>query len=303
MIPRSPTFAITPTGVPIPISQRRHAIWVVILFCAVAMGAVIGVPLYGYLDHYTWLDWSLFGLLYVVSGLGITVGYQRLTTHRSFNYPDWVNGALLIAGAWALQSSATKWKWAPNHLSHHAHCDEENDPYNAQRGLWHSHYGWLFTPDQYADQKYATRIANDPVAVWQYKYCPLLVLTGLADTFLIGFLYNVVLGGVGCFLLAGVGRTFAVLNSMFCINSVCHLWRQQLHGSSDSSRDSWLVSLVTFGEGYHNYLPMYQTDYRNGPRWYHFDPSKWLILWLYSVGLSTSLRTGTYVEDSLARTN
>jgi stearoyl-CoA desaturase (delta-9 desaturase) len=111
------------------------------------------------------------------------------------------------------------------------------------------------------------------------------------------------MGGVGCFLLAGVGRTFAVLNSTFCINSICHLWGRQPHGTSDSSRDSWLVSLVTFGEGYHNYHHMYPTDFRNGPCWYHFDPSKWLILGLYSLGLARSLRTGSFVEESHARTN
>ena len=143
MTPRSPTFVITPKGVPIPTSQRRHVVWTVILFCAIAMGAVIGVPLYGYLYHYTWLDCSLFGLLYVVSGLGITVGYHRLMAHRSYDCPNWVKGALLIAGAWALQNSANK--WASDHLRHHAHCDEEKDPYNAQRGFWHSHCGWLFT--------------------------------------------------------------------------------------------------------------------------------------------------------------
>jgi stearoyl-CoA desaturase (delta-9 desaturase) len=265
------------------------------------MGAMIGVPLYGYLYHYTWLDWSLFGLLYAVSGLGITVGYHRLMAHRTFDCPNWVKGALLIAGAWALQNSAIK--WASDHLRHHAHCDEEKDPYNAQRGFWHSHCGWLFTPDQYADPKYATRVANDPVAIWQHQHYLLLVLTGLAGTFLIGFLHNGIMGGIGCFFLAGLGRTFAVLNSTFCINSVCHLWGQQPHGTLDSSRDSWLVSLVTFGEGYHNYHHMYPTDFRNGPRWYHFDPSKWLILGLYSLGLATSLRTGSHAEDSLARTN
>jgi stearoyl-CoA desaturase (delta-9 desaturase) len=264
------------------------------------MSAVIGVPLFGYFYRYTWLDWSLFGLLYVASGLGITVGYHRLTSHRSFDCPNWVKGTLLIAGAWALQNSAIK--WASDHLRHHAHCDEEKDPYNAQRGFWHSHCGWLFRSDQYVDQKYATRVANDPVAIWQHKYYPLLVLTGLASTFLIGFLHNGIMGGVGCFLLAGVGRTFAVLNSTFCINSVCHLWGQQPHGTSDSSRDSWLVSLVTFGEGYHNYHHMYPTDFRNGPRWYHFDPSKWLILGLYSLGLARSLRTGSFVEESHVRT-
>lgn len=298
--PQSTAFAITPMGAPIKISSRR-GIWTVILFCAIVIGAVIGVPLYGYLYHYAWLDWSLFGMLYVVSGLGITVGYHRLMAHRSFDCPNLVKGTLLIAGAWALQNSAIK--WASDHVRHHAHCDKEKDPYNAQQGFWHSHCGWLFISDRYADPKYATRVANDPVAIWQHKYYPLLLLAGLAGTFLIGFLFNGLMGGIGCFLLAGVGRTFAVLNSTFFINSVCHLWGQQPHGTSDSSRDSWLVSFVTFGEGYHNYHHMYPTDYRNGTCWYHFDPSKWLIHGLYSLGLATSLRTGSYVEDSLARTN
>ncbi|MEP6890473.1 MAG: acyl-CoA desaturase [Nitrospirota bacterium] len=296
----SPTFAFTTSGMAIKVNSRR-GIWTVLIFCALTVGAMIGVPLYGYLYHYTWLDWSLFGLLYVVSGLGITVGYHRLMAHRSFNCPNWVKCMLLIGGAWALQNSAIK--WPADHLRHHAHCDKEKDPYNAEQGFWHSHCGRLFTPDRYADPKYATRIANDPVAIWQHKYYPLLLLAGLAGTFLVGFLFNGVMGGIGCFLLAGVGRLFAVLNSTFFINSICHLWGRQPHGTSDSSRDSWLVSLVTFGEGYHNYHHMYPTDYRNGTRWYHFDPSKWVIHGLYSLGLATSLRTGPYVEDSLARTN
>ena len=158
------------------------------------MSAVIGVPLYGYFYHYTWLDWLLFGVLYVASGLGITVGYHRLSSHRRFDCPNWVKGTLLIAGAWALQNSAIK--WASDHLRHDAHCDEEKDPYNAHRGFWHSHCGWLFRSDQYIDPKYATRVANDPVAIWQHKYYPLLVLTGLASTFLIGFLHNGIMGGV-----------------------------------------------------------------------------------------------------------
>jgi stearoyl-CoA desaturase (delta-9 desaturase) len=282
--PRSPTIAMTLSGLSFPTSRQYNKTWTLILFCAISIGAMIGVPFYGYLYHYTWLDWSLFGLLYVVSGLGIAVSYHRLMAHRSFDCLKWVKGILLIGNAWALQNSTIK--WASDHLCHHAHCDEEKDPYNAQRGFWHSHCGWLFLPDQYAYPKNPTR-----VAVWQHQHYPLLVLTGLAGTSLIDF------------LLAGLERIFAVLNSTFCINSVCHLWGQQPHGTSDSTRDSWLVSLVTFGKGYHNYHHMYPTDYRSGPRWYHFDPSKWLILGLYSLGLATSLRTGSYVEASLARTN
>ncbi|HET7059658.1 MAG TPA: fatty acid desaturase, partial [Nitrospiraceae bacterium] len=129
------------------------------------------------------------------------------------------------------------------------------------------------------------------VVMWQHRYYIPIVVSGLALPFFIGLLYSDWIGGIGCFLLAGVGRTFAVLNSTFCINSICHLWGEQPHGQFDSSRDSWWVSLITFGEGYHNYHHTYQSDYRNGPYWYNFDPSKWLIFGLSCIGLATSLRT------------
>jgi len=95
---QSPTFAITTSGMAIKINSRR-GIWTVLIFCALTVSAMIGVPLYGYLYRYSWLDWSLFGLLYAVSGLGITVGYHRLIAHRSFNCPNWVKCMLLIGGA------------------------------------------------------------------------------------------------------------------------------------------------------------------------------------------------------------
>ena len=129
--------------------------------------------------------------------------------------------------------------------------------------------------------------------MWQHRHYWMIVLSGLGLTFAVGFLYNGWIGGLGCFLLAGVGRAFAVLNSTFCINSVCHLWGRQPHSQADSSRDSWLVSLLTFGEGYHNYHHTHQSDYRNGPRWYNFDPSKWLIFTLFKLGLASSLKTAS----------
>jgi stearoyl-CoA desaturase (delta-9 desaturase) len=230
----------------------------------------------------------MFCILYVMTGLGITVGYHRLMAHRSFDCPNWVKTGFLIAGGWALENSA--FKWAADHIRHHAHTDHEHDPYNAQRGFWYSHCGWLFFTDAHADEKYASRLRQDPLVMWQHRYYLPIVLSGLGLTFVVGFLYNGWTGGLGCFLLAGMGRTFAVLNSTFCINSICHLWGSQPHGQADSSRDSWLVSLVTFGEGYHNYHHTYQSDYRNGPRWYNFDPSKWLIFVLSKMGLASSLR-------------
>lgn len=262
-----------------------------LLFSLISTGGLIAVPAFGYVYGYSWLDWAMFGLLYAVTGLGITVGYHRLMSHHSFDCPNWVKAGLLIAGGWALENSA--FKWAADHIRHHAACDQDADPYNAQRGFWYSHCGWLFVKDAYADEKYASRLRQDPIVMWQHRYYLPIVLSGLALTFVVGFLYNGWIGGLGCFLLAGVGRTFAVLNSTFCINSICHLWGSQPYSQANSSRDSWWVSLLTFGEGYHNYHHTYQSDYRNGPRWYNFDPSKWLIFTLSRLGMASSLRTAT----------
>ena len=259
-----------------------------ILFSGVTGSAIVGVPAYAYFYDYSWVDWSMFVMLYIITGLGITVGYHRLLAHRSFTCPDWVKGIFLVAGGWALQNSALK--WASDHIRHHARCDQEEDPYNAQMGFWHSHCGWLFWKDPYKDDKYTTKLKQDPMVTWQHRYYIPIVLSGFAFPFVVGLLYDGWIGGLGCFLLAGVGRTFFVLNSTFCINSICHLWGDQPHGASDSSRDSWCVSLITFGEGYHNYHHTYQSDYRNGAKWYNFDPSKWLIYGLSLVGLASSLR-------------
>lgn len=261
------------------------------LFGLITVGAIVGLPTYAYFFDYSWLDWTLFAVLYAFSGLGITVGYHRLCAHRSFTCPDWVKRILLIAGGMALQNSALK--WAADHIRHHALCDQEEDPYNARLGFWYSHCGWLFWKDPYRDEKYASRLKQDPVVMWQHRYYIPIVITGLFAPFFIGVAYDGWVGGIGCFMLAGLGRTFFVLNSTFCINSICHLWGSQPHGAMDSSRDSWFISLLTFGEGYHNYHHTYQSDYRNGPRWYNFDPSKWLIYSLSLVGLATSLRRST----------
>ena len=268
--------------------ERQFDIKTTFLFCLVVVGTITVVPAFAYFFEYSWFDWTMFFVLYIISGLGITVGYHRLMAHRSFKCANWVKRALLIAGGLALQNSALK--WAADHVRHHARCDQEEDPYNAKLGFWYSHCGWLFWKDPYRSEKYATRLKQDPLVMWQHRHYYTIVISGLVLPLVLGFLYDGWLGGLSCFLLAGLGRTFFVLNSTFFINSICHLWGSQPHGTSDSSRDSWLVSVLTFGEGYHNYHHMYQSDYRNGPKWYNFDPSKWLIWSLSKLGLAYDLR-------------
>lgn len=258
-----------------------------VLFVLVALTTLIGVPVFGYMRGYTRLDWMMCGLLYVFTGLGITVAYHRLAAHRSFQCPAWVKAVLLVAGGWAMENSALK--WAADHARHHARVDDDEDPYNATKGFWYSHCGWVFFKDPHRTERYAPWLRQDRVVMWQHRWYAVIVLSGLALPFAVGLLSGGWLGGLSCFLLGGVARVFLVLNSTFCINSVCHRWGRQPYSQSNSSRDSWWVSLITLGEGYHNYHHTYQRDYRNGPKWYNFDPSKWVIYGLSTLGLAWNL--------------
>lgn len=263
----------------------------IILFAAVTLGTVIGVPVFAYVHGFTTVDWAMFAILYMTSGLGITVGYHRLISHQSFQCPNWVKACLLVSGGWALENSALR--WCADHIRHHARTDQQEDPYNARRGFWFSHCGWIFVKSPFRDEKYEARLRKDPLILWQHRYYIPIVLSGLALPFVVGLFTGGFMGGLSCFILAGVCRTFLVLNSTFCINSICHLWGSQPHGSHDSSRDSWWISLITFGEGYHNYHHTHLRDYRNGPKWYNFDPSKWLIYGLAKVRLASNLQRQT----------
>ncbi|VAX33847.1 Fatty acid desaturase; Delta-9 fatty acid desaturase [hydrothermal vent metagenome] len=257
-----------------------------ILLSLVCLVALVGVPLFGYFVGYTTFDWVLFVIFYIVTGLGITVGYHRLFSHRSFTCKTWVKLYFLITGGWAMENSALK--WCSDHIRHHAKTDTDEDPYNAKRGFWYSHVVWIFKKDPSGDlpirEKYKTALRKDKWIMWQYNNYLLVVLSGIALPVLLGFIHRGWTGAASAFLLAGVLRLFLVLNSTFFINSICHIWGSQPYGDANTSRDNWWISLITFGEGYHNYHHNFPRDYRNGPKWYNFDPSKWLIFSLFLIG-------------------
>ena len=258
----------------------------ILLFLLITLITLIGVPTFGVLVGFTTLDWMLLAMGYCLTGLGITVGYHRLFTHHSFQAHPLVQYVLLILGGWALQNTAIK--WASDHSIHHKWTDREADPYNAQRGFWYSHCGWLFTSTQTPEgTRLQVRLRQEVSLAWQERYYLPIVLSGLLIPLGIGFFEGGWLTALGCLLLVGFGRIFLVMNSTFCINSVCHLWGPQPHTLHDSSRDNWWVSLITFGEGYHNYHHAHPSDYRNGPLWFNVDPSKWVIWSLIQLGLST----------------
>ncbi|MEK7268688.1 MAG: acyl-CoA desaturase, partial [Nitrospirota bacterium] len=147
---------------------------VIVLFASVMLGTLIGVPLFAYAYGFTSFDWIMLGVLYMTSGLGITVGYHRLISHRSFECPAWVRACLLVAGGWALENSALR--WCADHIRHHARCDQEDDPYNAMKGFWYSHCGWIFEVSPYREEKYEITLRKDPLIMWQHRYYIPIVL-------------------------------------------------------------------------------------------------------------------------------
>ena len=255
-----------------------------VVFSVFLLVSLIGLPVFTYFYDFSWFDWTLFGILYMVTGLGITVGYHRFISHRSFTAKPLVKIALLIAGGWAMENSALK--WCSDHVRHHAKVDQEEDPYNAKKGFWHSHVLWIFTKSPYASEKYVAPFRKDRWIMWQHTYYFPIVLSGFVLPAVLGFMHRGWVGFMSALLLAGIFRAFLVLNSTFCINSICHIWGDQPYGDHNSSRNSWWISLITFGEGYHNYHHANPRDYRNGPVWYNFDPSKWLIYSLSLIGLT-----------------
>src|SRR3970282_574891 len=219
------------------------------LFCGIVAATMIGIPLYGYYYGFSLFDWVLFLVMYIVTGMGITVGYHRLVSHQSFECPNWVKASILVAGGWALQNSALK--WGGDHIRHHAKTDEEEDPYNATKGCWHRHCGWICYASIHRQDKYELRLRRDPVVMWQDRYYWPIVVTGLLHPFLLGVWHGGWQGGISAFLLGGLFRMFMVLNSTFTINSLCHMVGAQPYSKKDSSRDRCVVSCVRFVGGDH----------------------------------------------------
>jgi len=265
--------------------------WTTSIFLAVINTlAVTAVPLY--LWHYG-LDWFqvvLFLFFYIATGLSITLGYHRLFSHLSFKAKTPVKLGALLFGACAFENSVLD--WCSDHRKHHKHVDHDDDPYDISKGFFWAHIGWLLFklgPEMPMDN--VNDLKRDRLVMWQHKWCiPLAFALGFGLPTFLGFLWNGTSGALGAFLLAGVLRVFAVQHSTFFINSLCHTVGRQPYSTRCSARDSAVMALFTFGEGYHNYHHEFQHDYRNGVKRTNFDPTKWTIWLLEKAGLVSDLR-------------
>ncbi len=259
--------------------------------------AVIGVPLHLATVGFSWPIVALFGFYLAATGLSITAGYHRLFSHQSYQAIAPVRAFLLVFGAAAAENSALK--WASDHRDHHLYVDRDQDPYNIQRGFFWAHIGWIFMKKTAYDFNNVQDLQKDPLVRWQNRYyLPLAIGVGGVLPLLFGWAVGDWWGG---FLLVGVARTVIVHHCTFLINSLCHYMGNQPYSLKDSARDSGFVALLTYGEGYHNFHHQFQYDYRNGIKWYHWDPTKWLIAALALVGWAQRLRTAKEVHIFEAR--
>lgn len=232
---------------------------------------------------------ALFVVFYLATGLSITLGYHRLFTHKSFQASWPVRLATLLFGAAAFESSLLV--WASDHRKHHKFVDQEEDPYDITQGFFHAHVGWLLYNLREAPMDNVQDLRKDPLVAWQHRhYLKIAFFMCFGLPTLIGGIWGGATGALGGFLIAGVARVVLVQHMTFFINSFCHTIGRQPYTTQNTARDSGLMALFTFGEGYHNFHHQFQHDYRNGVKAWHFDPTKWCIWLLHKMGLVRELR-------------
>ncbi len=228
----------------------------------------------------------IFALIsYACTGMSITGGYHRLFAHRAYKAKPIVRFFYLIFGAAAFENSCLE--WASDHRQHHREVDTDNDPYNIRRGFFYAHLGWICLKE---DKRfgYAKDLENDQLVMWQHRHYVLiavimnLLLAAIGWAFFGKF--------IGALTIVTLLRILWVHHSTFFVNSLAHYWGSRPYDKKQTARDNLLVSLVAWGEGYHNYHHTFQSDYRNGIKWYHFDPTKWLIKTGEKLGFTSDLK-------------
>ena len=270
-------------------TQKQEIDWVNTLFLTLTPVAATILSWTYFKKH--GIEYSQIALavaFYFATGLAITAGYHRLLSHRAYSAGNIAKFFYLIFGAAAFQNSALK--WCSDHRIHHRHVDHDKDPYNISKGFFYAHIGWIFFKEQTPTEEtqYPKDLLNDKLVMWQHRnYLWLAVAMGFVLPSIIGYFLGSALGGLA---LAGVMRVVFVHHCTFFINSLCHIVGTRPYTDSNTARDSFIMAIFSYGEGYHNYHHYFPSDYRNGIRWYHFDPTKWLIKTLSFIGLVRDLK-------------
>jgi len=237
--------------------------------------------------------------IYLFTGFGITIGYHRMLTHRSFQTYRWLEYAFSVAGAFALQGSPLD--WVADHRKHHAHTDEEGDPHSphvgagsgikgALHGLWHAHVGWLWlTQGQAESRKYAKDLAEDPIHRALHRNYLWFAIGTLALPFALGYAISGTLHGALTALLWGGFVRIALLHHItWSINSICHFFGSRRFDVEDHSTNVAWLALPSLGEAWHhNHHAFSRSAYHGLRRWEALmDPTGWVIRLMQRVGLA-----------------
>jgi stearoyl-CoA desaturase (delta-9 desaturase) len=256
---------------------------------------VVGWQVWAELLH--WRDIAVFASLYLVTGLGVTVGFHRLFTHRSFATKPWMRGVFAALGSMAIEGPVIS--WVADHRKHHAFADQPGDPHSphvdhgvgwrgALRGLLHAHMGWLFIHTQRgARKRYAPDLVADPVVSWVDRTFVFWALGGLGAAFGLGWLIGGTLTAALTGLLWGGAVRILVLHHVtYSINSLCHFFGRRRFDTGDESRNLAWLSFLSLGEAWHNNHHAFPTSAAHGLRWWELDLSSLVIRGLERVGLA-----------------
>jgi stearoyl-CoA desaturase (delta-9 desaturase) len=247
-------------------------------------------------DLLRWSDVAVFLIMYVLTGLGVTVGFHRHLTHRSFKTHRWLRGLLAILGSVAIEGPVIS--WVADHRKHHTYSDQEGDPHSphvghggglrgALKGLGHAHVGWLFIhTHRGARKRYARDLIEDPVVSFVDRTFLVWVLAGFVAAFGLGYAIGGTLDAALTGLLWGAGvRMLVVHHVTYSINSLCHFFGRQRFPTDDESRNLFWLALPTFGESWHNNHHAFPTSAFHGMRGWEIDVSGLVIRGLEKVGL------------------
>ena len=244
-----------------------------------------------------WHDIVVFFLLYTASGLGVTVGFHRLFTHRSFKTSPFMRGLFAVLGSIAIEGPVIS--WVADHRKHHAFSDQPGDPHSphvdhgvgwrgALRGLAHAHVGWLFIHTQRGNRRrYAPDLLADPVVRFVDRTFVVWAVGGNVAAFGLGWLIGGDLESALTGLLSGGAVRLLVLHhATFSINSLCHFFGRQRFRTDDESRNLAWLSLITLGEAWHNNHHAFPRSAHHGLRWWEVDPGGLLIRAMKRLGLA-----------------
>ena len=252
-------------------------------------------------------DLAILAVMYVLTGFGVTIGFHRLLTHRSFDAPTPVRAGLAIFASMSVQGAVIH--WVADHRRHHAFTDEEGDPHSPHthggdgwrgvlQGIWHSHTGWLFDGEHTSARRYAPDLLADPAVRFVDRHFVSWALLGLAIPFVAGFALSgwSLLAGLTALVWGGLVRIFVQHHATWSVNSICHLYGTRRFATADESRNNWAVACISLGEGWHHNHHAFPTSARHGLRRRELDPSYAVIRAMERVGLASNLRTPRPVE-------